>query len=99
MEFDTDHMRAGATCSHTAAEHAELARETLNRATVASGIFGDFGGARAFHSAVTTAHSCNTDVAATHRDCLETLGGSVLGIASTFDAMEHTHTEWIRDVR
>jgi hypothetical protein len=55
FEVDTGLLRSGSDSSDFAGTAARKAADRLSEASVPQGIFGDFGAAQAFHSAVTTA--------------------------------------------
>lgn len=88
MHVNTDGLRTGANTTYTAADHTYDGKTTLSRASVPSGIFGDFEAARSFHQAVSTAHHNHVTRIDDHADRLGTIGEKAHCAAADFGEME-----------
>lgn len=88
MHVDTAHLRAGANTSYQAADHAYEGSAKLSRASVPTGIFGDFDHADDFHTAVTGAHGRHVEALNSHYEQLGVLGDKAHSAAADFRAMD-----------
>lgn len=91
-------MRTGANTSFKAADHANDGAGYLRRASVNSGIFGDFDAAEEFHEAVSAAQSRHTDLLNKHSEVLDQLGNNAHQAASGFAEMDGHNSEQLRNV-
>ncbi|BBY59104.1 DUF2563 family protein [Mycolicibacterium sarraceniae] len=98
MQVDVDKMRSGANRSYNAAYRVREGANALSRAAVASGIFGDFEAAEAFHTALIQTHTRHVTRMQDHSDGLGTLGDNAHRAASEFSEMEQRNTEALREV-
>ncbi|MCV7230243.1 DUF2563 family protein [Mycolicibacterium komossense] len=91
-------MRTGANTTFKAADHANDGAGYLRRASVNSGIFGDFDAAQEFHDAVTDAHSRHTEMLNKHSEILDQLGNNAHNAASEFAEMDADNGKRLHDV-
>jgi uncharacterized protein YukE len=98
MFVDPAEMRTGANTSFKAADHANDGAGHLRRASVNSGIFGNFDAAQRFHDAVTNAHSRHTDLLNKHSEVLDQIGNNAHQAASKFAEMDAHNSERLRNV-
>jgi uncharacterized protein YukE len=98
MFVDPEEMRTGANTSFRAADHANDGAGHLRRASVNTGIFGDFDAAQEFHDAVTNAHSRHTDLLNKHSEALDQLGSNAHQAASEFAEMDTRNSDQLHNV-
>ncbi|WP_264004787.1 DUF2563 family protein [Mycolicibacterium sphagni] len=98
MQVDVGEMRSGANRSYNAADRANDGANTLGRAAVNSGIFGDFAAAELFHSALSQTHAHHVNRMHGHCSLLGALGDKAHHAASGFSEMEERNTEAVREV-
>jgi Protein of unknown function (DUF2563) len=93
MYVNTEGLHAGATSSYGAADHVRDASGTLSRASVASGIFGDFDAADSFHEALSDAHASHVTLTNTYSEQLGIIGDKAHRAAADFREMESNNKD------
>ncbi|BBY39835.1 hypothetical protein MMAN_39690 [Mycobacterium mantenii] len=88
MFVDTELLHSGGNQSHRAGGHAQEGADQLAGGTVASGMFGDFDAANAFHSAVAAAHGQHVKTLQGHSETLTGVGTKAHHAATGFTNMD-----------
>jgi hypothetical protein len=96
---NTGMLHAGASDSRRAGDDAENGRNQLAGAPLASGMFGDFAAAEAFHAMVSSAHGYHLQTLQIHQEILSNVGRKATHVAHAFSAMEDHNKKALRDVR
>ena len=99
MFVDPELLHSGANESHRAGGHAREAADLLSRGPLASGMFGDFPAADAFHEAVTSAHSQHVNNLQAHQQTLTAVGTKAHSAANGFTNMDGNNASELRAVR
>jgi hypothetical protein len=99
MFVDTALLHSGANESHRAGEHAQDGADHLSRGPLASGMFGEFAAAEAFHDAVRSAHTAHVKTLQAHQEALTAVGSKAHRAATGFSAMEARNAGEERAVR
>ena len=99
MFVDTGSLVSGADKSHSAAAHARDGADQLGRGPLASGMFGGFPAAEAFHDAVSAAHATHVRSLQAHEETLTAIGGKAERAAVGFTEMEERNAAKLRAVR
>lgn len=99
MFVDTALLHSGGNESHRAGGHAQEGADQLARGPLASGMFGDFAAADAFHEAVTTAHSQHVQNLQGHRETLTDVGAKAHVAARGFMSMDQQNEGELKAVR
>lgn len=92
-------MRSGANRSYQAAWLAMDAAGQLSRATVQTGIFGDFPTAAAFSAGIRDAHRDHVARLTSHSTTLGTVGDEAHRAVCGFSELEERNTEELHEVR
>lgn len=98
MFVDPAMLKAGATHSHTAAEHARAGATSLDRPTVTEGIFGSFGAADVYHQAISTSHADHLTVLNDHRRTLADVADKAHHARQAFIDMDRSNASELRAV-
>ena len=98
MLVDTGLLRTGGDESRRAGEYALEGADQLSRAPLATGMFGDFAAADAFHDAISAAHAQHISALQGHHETLNDVGAKSHHAAYAFDATEEHNTKVLRDV-
>jgi hypothetical protein len=99
MFVDTELLHSGGNQSHRAGGHAQEGADHLAQGTVASGMFGDFDAANAFHSAVTAAHGQHVKTLQGHSETLTGVGTKAHQAANGFTDMDNHNATEMRALR
>ena len=99
MFVDIDLLRSGADESHRAGGHAQDGADQLLRGPLASGMFGGFPAAEAFHDSVTSAHAQHGKSLQAHQETLTELGRKAHYAADGFTHMDDRNAAEMRAVR
>ncbi|BBN50712.1 MULTISPECIES: DUF2563 family protein [Mycobacterium avium complex (MAC)] len=99
MFVDTDLLHSGGNQSHRAGGHARDGADQLAGGTVASGMFGDFAAADAFHSAVAVAHEQHVQNLQAHSETLTGVGTKAHHAANSFTNMDQQNATEMRALR
>lgn len=99
MFVDTDLLHSGGNESHRAGGHAQEGADQLARGPLASGMFGDFAAADAFHSAVTLAHTQHVQNLQGHKQTLTDVGSKAHSAAKGFTSMDERNAGDMEAVR
>ena len=99
MFVDTGLLHSGANESHRAAGHAQDGADHLSRAPLASGMFGEFAAAEAFHDAVRSAHTQHMRSLQAHQEALTAVGSKAHLAATEFTDMDERNAATLRAVR
>jgi hypothetical protein len=99
MFVDTELLHSGANDSHRAGGHAQDGADRLSRGPLASGMFGEFAAADAFHEAVTSAHSQHVSNLQNHKQTLTAVGTKAHSAANGFTNMDQHNATELRAVR
>lgn len=99
MFVDTELLHSGGDQSHRAGGHAQEGAHHLAQGTVASGMFGDFAAADAFHSAVAAAHEQHVKNLHGHSETLAGVGTKAHHAANGFTNMDKRNATELRAVR
>ncbi|OBK50815.1 DUF2563 family protein [Mycobacterium sp. 1081908.1] len=99
MFVDTDLLHSGANESHRAGGHAQEGAAALSRGPLASGMFGGFPAAEAFHESVTAAHGRHVKNLQAHQETLTGLGHKAHYAADEFTNMDDRNAADERAVR
>jgi Protein of unknown function (DUF2563) len=99
MFVDTDLLHSGADESHRAGGHAQGGADELSRGPLASGMFGGFPAAEAFHEAVTAAHGQHVKNLQAQQETLTGLGHKAHYAANGFRNMDDRNAAEERAVR
>lgn len=99
MFVDTEQLHSGGNQSHRAGGHAQEGADHLAGGTVASGMFGDFEAAEAFHTAVTAAHGQHVKSLQGHSETLTSVGTKAHHAADGFTNMDQHNAGELRAVR
>lgn len=92
-------LRSRTAETRGASEHAHAGAAGLNQTAVAPGIFGGFGAADVFHSALSTAHTEHITTLPGHRQTLTDVGDKADRAAREFTAMDQHNAAQLRAVR
>lgn len=99
MDVFLDEMRAGADRAYQAAAFATEAAQQLSRGCVRPGIFGSFGAAEGFRTALSAAHSNHQLGLHGQRERLGALGDTAHTTATAFAETEDRNAAALRAVR
>lgn len=99
MFVDTALLHSGGNESHRAGGHAQEGADQLARGPLASGMFGDFAAADAFHEAVTTAHTQHVQNLRGHKQTLTDVGAKAHYAAKGFTSMDQQNAGELKAVR
>lgn len=99
MFVDTDLLHSGGNQSHRAGGHAQDGADQLAGGTVASGMFGDFAAADAFHSAVSAAHGQHVKALQGHSETLTGVGTKAHHAANGFTNMDKNNATEMQALR
>ena len=99
MIVHTDLLHSGAEESHRAGGHARDGADQLSRGPLASGMFGGFAAAEAFHSAVSSAQAQHVQNLQAHQETLTELGRKAHFAANGFTDMDDRNAADMRAVR
>ena len=99
MIVHTDLLRSGADVSHRAGGHARDGADQLSRGPLASGMFGGFPAAEAFHGAVCSAQAEHVKNLQAHQETLTELGRKAHYAANGFTDMDDRNAAEMRAVR
>ncbi|OBG77037.1 DUF2563 family protein [Mycobacterium sp. E3305] len=99
MFVDTDLLHSGGNESHRAGGHAQEGADQLARGPLASGMFGDFAAADAFHEAVTAAHGQHVQILQGHKQTLTDVGSKAHHAAKGFTSMDQQNAGDMEAVR
>ncbi|OJZ64759.1 hypothetical protein BRW65_28695 [Mycobacterium paraffinicum] len=99
MFVDTELLHSGGNESHRAGGHAQEGADQLARGPLASGMFGDFAAADAFHSAVTAAHTQHVKNLQGHQQTLTDVGSKAHHAAKGFTSMDQQNASDLEAVR
>nr|WP_197694707.1 DUF2563 family protein [Mycobacterium sp. 852002-51971_SCH5477799-a] len=96
---DTDLLHSGGNQSHRAGGHAQDGADQLAGGTVASGMFGDFAAADAFHGAVSAAHGQHVKILQGHSETLTGVGTKAHHAANGFTSMDNNNADDMKALR
>jgi hypothetical protein len=99
MFVDTELLHSGGNQSHRAGGHAQNGADQLAGGTVASGMFGDFDAANAFHGAVSAAHGQHVKALQAHSEALTGVGTKAHHAANGFTKMEENNATEMQALR
>ena len=99
MFVDTALLHSGGNESHRAGGHAQEGADQLARGPLASGTFGDFAAADAFHEAVTAAHTQHVQNLQGHQQTLTDVGAKAHYAARGFTSMDEHNAGEMQAVR
>ncbi|OBJ38848.1 hypothetical protein A5621_13025 [Mycobacterium colombiense] len=99
MFVDTELLHSGGNQSHRAGGHAQEGADQLAGGTVASGMFGDFAAADAFHSAVAAAHGQHVKTLQGHSETLTGVGTKAHTAANGFTNMDKNNAAEMQALR
>ncbi|MEB4209202.1 DUF2563 family protein [Mycobacterium sp. 94-17] len=99
MFVDTGLLHSGGNQSHRAGGHAQEGADHLAGGTVASGMFGDFAAADAFHGAVSTAHGQHVQTLRDHSEALTGVGTKAHHAATGFTNMDNDNATELEALR
>ncbi|OBH55710.1 hypothetical protein A5685_09580 [Mycobacterium colombiense] len=99
MFVDTELLHSGGNQSHRAGGHAQEGADQLAGGTVASGMFGDFAAAAAFHSAVSAAHGQHVKTLQGHSETLTGVGTKAHTAANGFTNMDKNNATEMQALR
>jgi hypothetical protein len=99
MFVDTDLLHSGGNQSHRAGGHAQEGADQLAGGTVASGMFGDFAAADAFHSAVSAARGQHVKTLQGHSETLTGVGTKAHHAANGFTNMDKSNAAEMQALR
>lgn len=99
MFVDPAMLKAGATHSHSAADHAQAGIASLDRNAVTAGIFGGFGAADVYHQAISTAHTEHVTMLNEHRRTLADVADKAHHARRAFTGMDEFNAAELRAVR
>ena len=99
MFVEPDLLHSGANESHRAGRQARDGADHLARGPLASGMFGDFAAADAFHEAVSSAHAQHVKTLQAHHESLTSVGTKAHYAAREFTAMDRRNAAELRAVR
>jgi hypothetical protein len=99
MFVDPQLLRSGGNQSHRAGGHAQDGADHLARGSLASGMFGDFSAADAFHGAVSAAHGQHVKNLQAHSETLTGVGTKAHAAATGFTNMDTHNAAELRAVR
>lgn len=99
MFVDTDLLHSGGNQSHRAGGHAQDGADHLAGGTVASGMFGDFAAADAFHGAVSAAHGQHVKTLQAHSETLTGVGTKAHHAAKGFTNMDKNNAAEMQVLR
>lgn len=99
MFVDTELLHSGGNQSHRAGGHAQDGADQLAGGTVASGMFGDFAAANAFHSAVSAAHDQHVKTLQGHSETLTGVGTKAHTAANGFTNMDKNNATEMQSLR
>lgn len=99
MFVDTDLLHSGGNQSHRAGGHAQEGADQLAGGTVASGMFGDFAAADAFHRAVAAAHGQHMKILQGHSETLTGVGTKAHHAANGFTTMDKNNATAMQALR
>ncbi|MGB5794928.1 MAG: DUF2563 family protein [Mycolicibacter algericus] len=99
MFVDPAMLTAGESHSHSAATYAHTGAASLDQTAVTAGIFGSFGAADVYHSAISTAHSDHITILNGHRRTLTDVGDKAHYAARAFTGMDQHNAAELRAVQ
>jgi hypothetical protein len=99
MLVEPELLHSGAKESHRAGGQARDGADHLARGPLASGMFGDFAAADAFHEAVTSARARHVTTLQAHQEALTAVGSKAHYAAREFTAMDQRNAAELRAVR
>ncbi len=99
MFVDPKTLHSGGDQSHRAGDHAQEAAGHLSRASLPSGMFGEFPAAEDFHGIVSAAHAQHTKILQAHQEALSGIGKKAHRVATEFVDMDERGAAELRAVR
>lgn len=99
MFVDPAMLTAGATHSHSAADHARAGATQLEQNAVTAGIFGGFAAADVYHQTIATSHAQHITTLTGHRRTLAEVGDKAHHAAREFTGMDQHNAAQLRAVR
>jgi hypothetical protein len=99
MFVDPKTLHSGGDQSHRAGDHAQEAAGHLSRASLSSGMFGEFPAADDFHDAVGVSHGQHVKKLQAHQETLTGIGSRAHRAATEFVDMDDRGAAKLQAVR